>query len=323
VTHAALAAYEAERRPATTDLVMLNRRNGPEQVMQLVEERAPDGYDVVTDVLSLQELEDIAANYKRVAGFQVEGLNAKPPIVTLPAPGRLSARGDLHLAPLAGRDAMGQATKVWHHRCCQDNRWSAPMQKDDLSRSLVAFDQNSTLVAVVELSLLRREMARLAFIKEQIKEIEKARLAALKQAPREGTHPMLLMLARVMGIGVETADMLVHEVLSRKLRDQRAVARYGGITGAPDESGSKRREKGLARAGNARVRRGMIQLAWRWLMFQKASALTQWFEARTEGAKSGVRKTMIVALARKLLIALWRFVTTGEVPAGAVLRPAA
>lgn len=83
-THAALMAYEAERRPATTDLVMLNRRNGPEQVMQLVEERAPDGYKVVTDVLSQQELEEIAANYKRVAGFQVEGLNAKPPIVTMP-----------------------------------------------------------------------------------------------------------------------------------------------------------------------------------------------------------------------------------------------
>ncbi|QPF86354.1 flavin-dependent oxidoreductase [Bradyrhizobium genosp. L] len=81
VTQAALLAYEAERRPATTDLVMLNRRNGPEQVMQLVEERAPDGFGVVTDVLSQQELEDIAANYKRVAGFQVEGLNAKPPIV--------------------------------------------------------------------------------------------------------------------------------------------------------------------------------------------------------------------------------------------------
>lgn len=77
----ALGAYEAERRPATTELVKLNRRNGPEQVMQLVEERAPDGFNVVTDVLSQQELEDIAANYKRVAGFQVEALNAKPPIV--------------------------------------------------------------------------------------------------------------------------------------------------------------------------------------------------------------------------------------------------
>ena len=84
-TQAALVAYEAERRPATTELVLLNRRNGPEQVMQLVEERAPDGYGVVTDVLSRQELEDIAANYKRVAGFQVEGLNAKPPIVPMPA----------------------------------------------------------------------------------------------------------------------------------------------------------------------------------------------------------------------------------------------
>jgi len=82
-TNAALLAYEAERRPATTDLVMLNRRNGPEQVMQLVEERAPNGYSVVTDVLSLRELEDIAANYKRVAGFQVEGLNAKPSIVQI------------------------------------------------------------------------------------------------------------------------------------------------------------------------------------------------------------------------------------------------
>jgi 2-polyprenyl-6-methoxyphenol hydroxylase-like FAD-dependent oxidoreductase len=83
-SEAALAAYEAERRPATTDLVLLNRRNGPEQVMQLVEERAPDGYEVVTDVLSRQELEDIAANYKRVAGFQVEALNAKPLIVQAP-----------------------------------------------------------------------------------------------------------------------------------------------------------------------------------------------------------------------------------------------
>jgi 5-methylphenazine-1-carboxylate 1-monooxygenase len=80
-TTAALMAYEAERRPATTELVLLNRRNGPEQVMQLVEERAPDGFDEVTEVLSRQELEAVAANYKRVAGFQVEGLNAKPPIV--------------------------------------------------------------------------------------------------------------------------------------------------------------------------------------------------------------------------------------------------
>jgi transposase len=172
------------------------------------------------------------------------------------------------------------------------------------------------------LAELRRDMARRRFISEQIKEIEKMRLERLQRAPREAAHPMLLMLAKILGIGVETADMLVHEVLSRGLRDEKAVGRYAGMTGAPDESGSKRREKGMARAGNARVRRGMVQLAWRWLMFQSDSALAKWFLARTADGRRDIRKTMIVALARKLLIALWRYVTTGEVPAGAVLRPA-
>ena len=116
--------------------------------------------------------------------------------------------------------------------------------------------------------------------------------------------------------------MLVQEVLSRNLRDRRAVGRYAGLTGAPDESGAKRREKGLAKAGNARVRRGMIQLAWRFVRFHKDSALAMWFRSRTEGP-SGARKTkMIVALARKLIIALWRMVNTGEVPHGVVLRQA-
>jgi transposase len=172
------------------------------------------------------------------------------------------------------------------------------------------------------LAELRRDMARLKLVREQIAAIEKERLARLRRAPRQDTHPMILMLAKVIGIGVETADMLVHEALTRPLRDARAVGRYAGLTGAPDESGQRRREKGLAKAGNARVRRGMIQLAWRWLMFQKGSALAKWFTARTAHAPREVRKTMIVALARKLLIALWHYVSTGEVPAGAKLRPA-
>jgi transposase len=171
------------------------------------------------------------------------------------------------------------------------------------------------------LAELRRDMARLRFIIGQINEIEAARLQRLEQAPVEGPTAMVQLVARVIGVGIETADMLVHEILSRDLRDRRAVARYAGLTGAPDESGSKRREKGLAKAGNARVRRGMIQLAWRFLLHQKDSALTQWYRARTASA-GGKRKTMIVALARKLLIALWRLATTGEVPTGVVLRAA-
>jgi transposase len=171
------------------------------------------------------------------------------------------------------------------------------------------------------LAELRRDMERRRLVSDQIRQIEDARLDRLEHAPGDGPHAMMRLLARVMGVGIETADMLVHEVLSRNMRDRRAVARYAGLTGTPDESGRKRREKGLARSGNARVRRGMLQLAWRFLMFQKESALARWFRARTENAR-GTRKTMIVALARKLLIALWRLVREGVVPEGVVLRPA-
>jgi transposase len=169
----------------------------------------------------------------------------------------------------------------------------------------------------------RRDMARRQLVKEQIAEIERARLERLRQPPADAAQAMLGMLTRVVGVGVETADVLVHELLIRNLRDRRAVARYGGITGAPDESGARRREKGLARAGNARVRRAMVQLAWRFLRFQKESALVKWFQARTADGRKTTRKTMILALARKLLIALWRLATTGEVPQGVALRPAA
>ena len=171
------------------------------------------------------------------------------------------------------------------------------------------------------LAELQRDLARKQLIAEQIGQIEKARLEQLKQAPKAGPNLMVFLLARVIGIGIETADMLVKEILSRSLRDRRAVARYGGLTGSPDESGSQRREKGLARSGNARVRKGMIQLAWRFLEFQKESALAKWFEARTKNNR-GLRKKMIVALARKLLIALWRYVRDGVVPEGVGLRPA-
>jgi transposase len=171
------------------------------------------------------------------------------------------------------------------------------------------------------LSEMSRDMERKRLIAEQIRQIEKARLEQLAQSPKTRSNLMVLLLARVIGIGIETADMLVREIMSRNLRDRRAVARYAGLTGSPDESGGSRREKGLARSGNARVRRGMIEVAWRFLAFQKDSALVKWFNARTESAP-GLRKKMIVALARKLLIALWHFVKEGVMPEGVVVRPA-
>jgi len=190
---------------------------------------------------------------------------------------------------------------------------------DDLSTAEgVPLPQNT-------LAELRRHLTRLRFVRDQIRAVEQERLrnlAAVPAAEKKSPQAMVRLIARVIGVGVETADMLVNEVFSRQWRDRKAVARYAGLTGSPDESGKRRRERGVARAGNARVRCGMIQFAWRFVRFQKDSALAQWFAARTADGRAGTRKAMIVALGRKLLIALWRLVTRGEVPQGVVLRPA-
>lgn len=170
---------------------------------------------------------------------------------------------------------------------------------------------------------LRRDMARLRFIEDQIAQIEQEREAWLEQASDERAAGIVRTLTRVVGIGVETADMLTHEVMLRDLRDRRAVARYAGLTGSPHESGARRRERGLSRTGNARVRRGMVQLAWQFLVFQKDSALVQWFRTRTAEVRGRTRMALVVALARKLLIALWRMARTGEVPEGVCVRPLA
>ena len=154
---------------------------------------------------------------------------------------------------------------------------------------------------------LRRDMDRRRLVSDQIRQIEEARLDRLKQVPDDGPHAMLRLLARVIGVGIETADMLVQEVLARNMRDRRAIARCAGLTGSPDESGTKRREKGLARSGNARVRRGMIQLAWRFLLLpgKRHGTLRRWHLAgsgaygsgrrRAAGPSSGRSKAQVVA----------------------------
>ena len=170
-------------------------------------------------------------------------------------------------------------------------------------------------------SALRRNVERLRLINEQIKAIERSRVQHLKRDPTDKFNAMVFLLVRIIGLGVETAEQLVREILSRNLRNRKAVARYAGLTGSPDESGARRREKGLSRSGNGRVRSILIQLSWRLLQFQPDSELVLWFNKRTAGAK-GSRKPMIVALARKLIITLWRYVNTGMVPNGFKLRSA-
>jgi transposase len=162
---------------------------------------------------------------------------------------------------------------------------------------------------------LRRHIEHFRLINGQIKIIEKARLQRLQQNPTDKFNAMVFLLVRIIGLGVETAEQLVHEILFRNLRDRKAVARYSGLTGSPDESGARHREKGLSRSGNERVRKILIQLPWRMLRFQPNSGLVRWFKARTASSRRS-RKPMIVAFARKLIIALWRYANTGLVPEG-------
>jgi transposase len=164
---------------------------------------------------------------------------------------------------------VGESTRIVNRMKSTLARLGIRGFKPNLRRAAERLDRLHTAEGVPlppdTLAELRRDMARLRFVMEQIREIEAARQVRLEQHPEQASHAMGRLLARVIGIGIETADMLVHEILSRKPRDRKAVARYAGLTGSPDESGARRREKGLARAGNARVRRGMIQLAWRFL----------------------------------------------------------
>lgn len=169
---------------------------------------------------------------------------------------------------------------------------------------------------------LRRLMAQHRLLTEQLKDIETARQQVVAVVDPDRIETMIQLLVHIVGLGVETATTLVHEVFSRKFRDRRAIAAFVGLTGTPFNSGGSTREQGISKNGNPRVRRIVTQLMWRWIRFQPESDLTKWFLERTGGAKGRIKKIMAVALARKLLVALWRYVETGVVPHGARLAAA-
>jgi transposase len=172
---------------------------------------------------------------------------------------------------------------------------------------------------------LRRLMVRHGLLSEQLAEIDAAREAEIEAAkaptPERGLN-MIRLLVCVCGMGLETATQLVREVLCRPFRDRRAVAAFVGLTGTPFKSGDMEREQGISKNGNKRVRALVMQLAWRWLKHQSGSALSRWYATRVGDGKGRIRKTMAVALARKLLVALWRCVQDGVVPEGVRLAAA-
>jgi transposase len=169
---------------------------------------------------------------------------------------------------------------------------------------------------------IERELDRLEMVICQIKEVERERDAMLEAATEESPAPASARLLQLRGIGPEFAGLLHAEAFFRSFSNRRQVACYAGLAPSPWQSGAMDREQGVSKAGNKRLRTTMIQVAWLWLRHQPTSELTRWYEERVQTNGGRVRRVMIVALARKLLIALWQFSSAGVVPKGAVLKAA-
>jgi transposase len=163
---------------------------------------------------------------------------------------------------------------------------------------------------------IARECRRLVLVDEMLGELEREREAASDgKAPQQAA-----LLSKLRGIGPISAHLLAEEVFHRDFANRRQVAAYLGLDPSPWQSGQRDHEQGISKAGNRRARRVAIELAWFWLQHQPDSGLSRWFKERAGIAKGRVRRIMVVALARKLIVALWRYLASGTVPEGALMR---
>jgi transposase len=165
---------------------------------------------------------------------------------------------------------------------------------------------------------ITREIARLAQLQAQIVEVEHERDKA--PTPCVATERKRHQLLCLKGVGPAISSTLTREVYYRQFVNRRQVASYIGIAPSAYDSGDGHRSQGISKAGNRLARVAMIEAAWLWVRHQPESALTQWFHHRTQGQKGRIRRVMIVALARKLAIAFWRYLETGLIPEGAVVK---
>lgn len=174
--------------------------------------------------------------------------------------------------------------------------------------------------AVLKAELLR-EIDRIELLLRQITAVETERDAAVKPVA-DAEHSPVALLTRLKAIGPQIGAVVYHEGLYRHFSNRREVAAYAGLAPTPWRSGTIDREQGISKAGNRRLRHIMIELAWLWVRHQPDSALSRWFRDRVGDERGRVRRIAIVGLARRLLIALWRYVQHGEVPEGAALKAA-
>lgn len=172
------------------------------------------------------------------------------------------------------------------------------------------------------LEMLRREIERLELVENQLAELEKCQNKAVKQ-PKTESQRIAAKLMKLRAVGVQSAWLLSHELFAwRPIANRKQLGALAGLTGVPYSSGTASRDQGISKAGNRRIRWVMVELAWCWLRYQRRSELSLWFNERFGHGSRRQRRIGIVALARKLLIALWKFAQFGEVPAGARLKPA-
>lgn len=169
---------------------------------------------------------------------------------------------------------------------------------------------------------LKREHSRLLLVEEQLDEIEAQAKAVRKTAPAGSMAAKVNQLLELRSLGPVGSQILVGEAFFRDFQNRRQVGSYFGLAGTPYNSGDSRHEQGISKAGNARARTIAVQLAWLWLRNQPGSALSAWFRERVGQQKGAGKRIAIVALARKLMVALWRFLHHGVVPDGAQMRTA-
>ena len=170
---------------------------------------------------------------------------------------------------------------------------------------------------------IERLLDRLDLVLKLIEHVESARDADLKKdAPADEAERMIRSLTDLRSIGPDFATLLVREAFVRQFRNRRALGGYVGLGGTPFSSGGSKREQAIGKDGNRRVRAAMVELAWTWLRWQSDSALSVWFRARVGAMGGRIKKIMIVALARKMLVALWRYVKDGVIPDGARMKAA-
>jgi transposase len=235
-----------------------------------------------------------AVEEARRAGREREGLLRERTRLMNRISGRLASVGAVGFQPLAA-DSREELARLR----CADGR--------GLSAGLVAE--------------LHRTLERLALVVEQIATLERARDEAVRRPEDEGARQAAQTM-RLKSFGPELSTLFAREVFWRKFANRRQVGAYFGLDGSPWRSGGMAREQGISKAGNPRARTAAIEAAWLWVRYQPDSTISRWFRARVGTAKGATRRRAIVAVARKLMVALWRYLETGLVPEGAVLKTA-